>query len=299
MKIFLSHASRDKPLIREIRADLPDHVRSWIDESELLVGENLKSSLRTAIQFETDFLVVFIGAEAVRSDWVRRELGWALDKERQIGRVFVLPVVLDLDAWRELPEEITDRRYLLCTDFTRVAVRQFARRFSDELFAWVSRLAEKKAAIPASTQQGFVEAAKRRAHTLARAIVDDPSAAIESGEGTARGLDTLINALAPMQRMELLFIYEVTRGRFKTEVDPSKLSHGARVQIVFNASGFGRITHELGWTGDAFHELRYEYGLGDETYYVREVFLDAIHALTDEERKATFLEIEIVSVRMG
>ena len=38
---------------------------------------------------------------------------------------------------------------------------------------------------------------------------------------------------------------------------------------------------DLDWSGDAFHELRYEYGLGNADLYVRDVFLEAIAACSD------------------
>jgi len=78
MKIFFSHSSRDKPLVREIRSYLPPHIRAWIDEDDLLVGEDLEQSIKSAITSTADFLVIFIGADSIRSHWVKRELDWAL-----------------------------------------------------------------------------------------------------------------------------------------------------------------------------------------------------------------------------
>jgi len=46
MKIFFSHSSRDKPLVREIQKSLPEHIKSWIDEKELLIGDDLKDSIK-------------------------------------------------------------------------------------------------------------------------------------------------------------------------------------------------------------------------------------------------------------
>ena len=50
MKVFLSHSSRDKALVREIRSHLPEHVTTWLDEEELLVGQDLKISIKSAIE---------------------------------------------------------------------------------------------------------------------------------------------------------------------------------------------------------------------------------------------------------
>jgi hypothetical protein len=140
MRVFLSHASRDKPLVREIRRHLPEHVTAWIDEQNLLFGEDLEQSLRRAITSDSDFLLLFISQDSVQSEWVGRELKWALARERRIGRTFVLPVLLDREAWDEIePEEFRRRKYLLISDFSEPGVADLASRIKDELFAWVSR----------------------------------------------------------------------------------------------------------------------------------------------------------------
>jgi hypothetical protein len=139
VQIFLSHSSRDKALVREIRRHLPDHVKTWLDEEELLVGQDLEVSIKSAISEETDFVVIFLGKEAIHSEWVRRELNWSLEREKKIGRVFVLPVLLD-DVWDEVePEGFRDRLYLKCLDQSADGVRNLARQLSDNIFAWLSR----------------------------------------------------------------------------------------------------------------------------------------------------------------
>jgi hypothetical protein len=50
-------------------------------------------SIRNVIQDEADFMILFLGREAMKSEWVRREFECALEREKQIGRVFVLPVL--------------------------------------------------------------------------------------------------------------------------------------------------------------------------------------------------------------
>ena len=140
MRIFFCHASRDKPLIREIRSRLPRHLQPWVDEENLLIGDDLGVSIEKAIRDESDFVVIFIGMEAVASGWVKRELCWALDHEKALGRTFVFPVVLDVGAWSAIePASFRKRKYLECTDFSEAGVQAFAQQFNDELFAWLSR----------------------------------------------------------------------------------------------------------------------------------------------------------------
>lgn len=82
MKTFLSHSSRDKALVREIRSHLPKHIDPWLDEERLLIGSDLRLSIQQAIQEDADFVVIFLGREAIRSEWVQTELRWALERER-------------------------------------------------------------------------------------------------------------------------------------------------------------------------------------------------------------------------
>ena len=143
MKIFLSHASRDKPLVREIRKHLPEHIRSWIDEKQLLIGDDLESSIRDAIEKASDLVIIFLSRDSVRSDWVKRELAWALQREEGLGHTFVLPILFDKEAWDLLePKEFRSRKYILCSDFSEAGVAHTAKMLNDELFAYLSRKLE-------------------------------------------------------------------------------------------------------------------------------------------------------------
>lgn len=138
MKIFFSHSSRDKALLRELRDCLPPWLTAWIDEDELRFGEDLEVSLKGAIDDQTDYLVLFVGHEAFASPWVRREVEWALQREKALGRVLVLPVLL-VDV-RERLEEIglAGRITLEVTDFSRAGTKLLAEKLINHLGAWLS-----------------------------------------------------------------------------------------------------------------------------------------------------------------
>src|SRR5262250_1739150 len=95
MKIFLSHRSRDKALVREFRAMLPSFLGTWLDEDSLCWGDSFPAELRTTIQSGVDFLVIFMDRDAVNSKWVRQELEWAMQRERELKRTFILLFVID------------------------------------------------------------------------------------------------------------------------------------------------------------------------------------------------------------
>lgn len=138
MKVFLSHSSRNKPLVRELRSLLPEHVNTWIDEKELLAGDALEETIRNAIESDCDFLVVFLDDRVVTSDWIRRELQWARDEEKRLGRPFILPVLID-DVDLEGLDWLRQRLFLRCHGFSETDIRQLAGELSSTLFAWLSR----------------------------------------------------------------------------------------------------------------------------------------------------------------
>ena len=94
MRIFLSHASDDKAFVQALQAGLPGHVRVWLDVDQLYAGHRLDAELRRAILDENDYVVVFVSPRSLGSDWVAQELAWALQVEADIGRPFVVPVLL-------------------------------------------------------------------------------------------------------------------------------------------------------------------------------------------------------------
>lgn len=138
MKVFISHSNLVKALVRDVLTYLPNHVRPWLDERELRVGEDLHKVLETAINDKTDFVIVFLDRNAISSEWVQHELAWSMEREKQLGRVFILPVLLE-DVWSEVqPQEFQRRKYLKCLDQSKRNVENLAAELKDELFAWLS-----------------------------------------------------------------------------------------------------------------------------------------------------------------
>jgi len=100
MKVFLSHASADKPLVDAMRRALDDsgHV-AWLDARELRGGEILDRQLPEAIE-QTDAFLVFVSPVALQSSWVGRELTIALEIQKQRGRDKFPVVPLAVDGMR-------------------------------------------------------------------------------------------------------------------------------------------------------------------------------------------------------
>lgn len=96
-QVFISHASADDALVRNLQQALDLQGRStWIDSRELRGGDRLWPEIRAAIEQASAFLVL-ISPAGLQSKWIGKELTHALAVQRQRGkdRYPVIPLLLD------------------------------------------------------------------------------------------------------------------------------------------------------------------------------------------------------------
>ena len=94
MRVFLSHSHRDKALPCPGDPLVPARIYIGVDRRVRAPDSvDINVPIRNAIQDEADFVIIFLSHEAMKSEWVRRECEWALERDKQIGKVFVLPVL--------------------------------------------------------------------------------------------------------------------------------------------------------------------------------------------------------------
>jgi hypothetical protein len=95
--IFLSYAKEDAETVRSIHARLQaDGFDAWLDEHELLPGQQWDFAIRNAIRTSKAF-VVFLSPNAVtKTGYVQKEIREALKVAEMMpdGRVFIVPVRL-------------------------------------------------------------------------------------------------------------------------------------------------------------------------------------------------------------
>ena len=137
MKIFLSHKSKDKPLVREFQKLLPPFLKIWLDEESLTWGGLLEKELRSTIQSGVDFLIIFLDNDSLSSKWVRQELEWAVKREQVLKRVFVLPVILPETSPEKLPAVVTKRLHIELSSYERGAIEALAKSATEKLFQLV------------------------------------------------------------------------------------------------------------------------------------------------------------------
>jgi hypothetical protein len=93
-RVFLSHASEDKELVRQLQAALDDaDFQSWLDERELVPGDNLPQEIARAVH-DAAAVVLFISEASARSEWLRYELRIATERAVN-GSLLVIPARVD------------------------------------------------------------------------------------------------------------------------------------------------------------------------------------------------------------
>ena len=108
MKIFLSHSSKDKTIVRRIDKDLTSHgFLTWIDEDEIPHGASIPASIQTGLS-ECQVLILFVSRHSVQSKWVTTEWESAISRSLSGGGARVISVRLD-DS--EVPEFLRHYRY--------------------------------------------------------------------------------------------------------------------------------------------------------------------------------------------
>lgn len=94
MKIFLSHSSKDKAIVRTLKDDLNQNgIATWLDEDSLDLGDSLLESITVAIEETTHFAII-LTPNSVNSDWVTTELSQAEEKVKNGLLTAVIPIML-------------------------------------------------------------------------------------------------------------------------------------------------------------------------------------------------------------
>jgi hypothetical protein len=105
---FISHSSKDKPIIRQLASDLTkDGISVWLDEQMIRVGDSIIEKIGQGLA-QSDYFLIALSDNSVKSEWVKREMNQALITEIEKRKTKVLPIKLS-DC--EIPTLIQDKKY--------------------------------------------------------------------------------------------------------------------------------------------------------------------------------------------
>jgi hypothetical protein len=162
MRIFVSHAWEDKPLALAL-AKLPEFVDAWVDVRELLGGQDLDPTIVRAIE-DSHVFIVLLSRISLAKTWVAKEVAWALQREAQKDRVFVLPVLIEggIELARcEPPYAALARRLCLdASDTSEAGLAKTRATISHTLFHWASNWLDQMEP-KGDSDRRFVEALER------------------------------------------------------------------------------------------------------------------------------------------
>jgi outer membrane protein assembly factor BamD (BamD/ComL family) len=98
LKVFLCHASGDKPAVRALyQRLLRDGVDAWLDKEKLLPGQDWQLEIPKAVQ-ESDVVIVCLSNNSITKEgYIQKELKFALDiaSEKPEGTIFLIPARLE------------------------------------------------------------------------------------------------------------------------------------------------------------------------------------------------------------
>jgi CheY-like chemotaxis protein len=97
IRVFLCHSHVDKPAVRELYYRLKrDLVEPWLDEKELIPGQDWELEIRKAVK-ASDIVAVCLSHQASRPGFLQKEIRYVLDAadEQPEGAIFVIPLLLE------------------------------------------------------------------------------------------------------------------------------------------------------------------------------------------------------------
>ena len=99
VKVFLNHASEDKPLVRKLYHQLKKQawLDPWLDEEEILPGQDWEFEINKALE-DSDAVIICLSKTSIaKVGVVQAEIHKAqeLQKRRPEGYVFMIPVLLE------------------------------------------------------------------------------------------------------------------------------------------------------------------------------------------------------------
>ena len=99
LRVFLCHASQDKPVVRELYQRLlaEDWIDPWLDEENLLPGQDFDLEINKATRDADTIITCLSKVSVTKEGYVNKEIRRALDiaEEKPEGTIYVIPLRLD------------------------------------------------------------------------------------------------------------------------------------------------------------------------------------------------------------
>lgn len=99
LKVFLSYASQDKPVVRELSRQLASEgwIDPWVDEKKLLPGQDWRTKIEEAVETSDTVIICLSNSSVGKEGFVQKELRYAREIafEKPDETIFLIPLRLD------------------------------------------------------------------------------------------------------------------------------------------------------------------------------------------------------------
>jgi DNA-binding CsgD family transcriptional regulator len=98
LRVFLCHSSNDKEVIRDLyRRLLADGIEPWLDEENILPGQDWHQEITKAIRNVDVVIACFSPRTINKTGYIQKEIKYALDvaDEQPEGTIFLIPLKLE------------------------------------------------------------------------------------------------------------------------------------------------------------------------------------------------------------
>jgi hypothetical protein len=112
LRVFLCHASQDKPAVRELHKRLTAErwIDPWLDEEKIVLGQLWTDVIESALEL-SDIVIIFLSKNSVQKEgFVQRELqyAWELSLQKPQNVIFLIPFRLDVC---DVPKHLRSRQW--------------------------------------------------------------------------------------------------------------------------------------------------------------------------------------------
>lgn len=114
LSVFLCYTREDKQPVRELwnRLTKESWVDVWLDEENLIPGENFRYAIQKAIE-KADIVMFFLSSRSAKKEgFIQREFNYALEVayEKPKESIYIIPVIIEQGC--EIPYEVRDWHWL-------------------------------------------------------------------------------------------------------------------------------------------------------------------------------------------
>ncbi len=110
-QVFISYSERDREAMEKIRNSLRrESLTVWTNTTDIQTGEDFQSAIDRGIE-QTDNLVYLLSPDSVQSEYVRKELDYAVSLQKRI-----IPVLVRETSVDEIPKALQGVQYIDITD---------------------------------------------------------------------------------------------------------------------------------------------------------------------------------------